>query len=262
MSDFVHRPEFPSAQENQRSQTTSFARKDTKPCASKSQGLRTDQILQVLGCWPCLILNWWCSLLQSEADGTWSSHEDKESPSPTWPDDNNHPGTYIFVFSSASFKLWQLGSSECSTEHSALSALASLGLPLFHQNVCSSLCCWCALANNWKTYFSISYLNFQNILVASWDEHCLFKMLKYRIIYVIKIKIQGADTIKNKEHFGYKGWLEIESFQWRCCTADYLWARAVATCLKEKKRGNCSMYMHRKSLINTTFFNNTHILKK
>lgn len=38
-------------------------------------------------------------------------------------------------------------------------------------------------------------------------------MLKYRIIYVIEIKVQGADTIKNKEHFGYKGWLEIESFQ-------------------------------------------------
>lgn len=37
-------------------------------------------------------------------------------------------------------------------------------------------------------------------------------MLKYRIIYVIKIKVQGADTIKNKEHFGYKGWLEIEGF--------------------------------------------------
>lgn len=102
---------------------------------------------------------------------------------------------------------------------------------LYFINVCSTLCCWCALANNWKTYFSISYLNFQNILVASWDEHCLFKMLKYRIIYVIEIKVQGADTIKNKEHFGYKGWLEIESFQWRCCTADYLWARAVATCL-------------------------------
>lgn len=139
--------------------------------------------------------------------------------------------THLLVFSSASFKWWQAGCGECSTEHSALSALASLGLPLFHQNVSSMLCCWCALANNWKTYFSISYLNFQNILVASWDEHCLFKMLKYRIIYVIKIKVQGADTIKNKEHFGHKGWLKIEIFQWRCCTADYLWAGAVATCL-------------------------------
>lgn len=38
-------------------------------------------------------------------------------------------------------------------------------------------------------------------------------MLKYRIIYIIKIKVQRADTIKNKEHFGYKRWLEIEGFQ-------------------------------------------------
>lgn len=66
--------------------------------------------------------------------------------------------------------------------------------------------------NNLKTYFSISYLNFQNVWVAPWDEHWLFKMFKYRIIYIIKIKVQRADTIKNKEYFGYKGWLKIEGF--------------------------------------------------
>lgn len=117
------------------------------------------------------------------------------------------------------------------------SACASLALPLFHQNVCSTLhMCACSNRNNRKKNFNISYLNFQNVLVASWDEHRLFKMLKYRIIYIIKIKVQRADTIKNKEHFGYKGWLEIEGFQWRCCTADYLWAGAVATCLWVRKK--------------------------
>lgn len=124
---------------------------------------------------------------------------------------------------------WGLG--ECSTKHTVLSALASLGFPLFNQNICSMLHCWCVLVNNWKICFNISYLNFQNILVASWDEHWLFELLKHRIIYVIEIKVQRADTIKNKEHFGYKGWLDIEGFQWRSCTADYLWARAVATSL-------------------------------
>jgi len=47
-------------------------------------------------------------------------------------------------------------------------------------------------------------------------------MFKYGIIYIIKIKVQGADTIKNEEYFGYKGWLKIEGFQGRSCTADYL----------------------------------------
>lgn len=37
-------------------------------------------------------------------------------------------------------------------------------------------------------------------------------MFKYRIIYIVKIKVQRADTIKNKEYFGYKGWLKIEGF--------------------------------------------------
>lgn len=38
-------------------------------------------------------------------------------------------------------------------------------------------------------------------------------MLKHRIIYVVEIKVQRTDTIKNKEHFGYKGGLQIEGFE-------------------------------------------------
>lgn len=177
---------------------------------------------------------------------TWGP-EDNESPSPSLPGRSNSPG--ISLISPLYFlgcDSWGIGWTWPWT-HCAQSfpAFVSLGFPLLQQNVCSTEHCWCVLHNfqciyeyfycvkhnNLKTHFNVSYLNFQNIWVASWYEQWLFKMLKYRIIYIIKIKVQRADTIKNKKHFGYEGWLKVEGFQGRSCAADYLWARAVATCL-------------------------------
>lgn len=80
-------------------------RKDTNPCDSKSHNSHADHTLQVLGCWPCLILNQWHNSSQSEADAAWGPPTRRTPPHlmPTM------TLVYKFVFSSTSFKLWHLG---------------------------------------------------------------------------------------------------------------------------------------------------------